>query len=114
VASSPLSVEPELHLSGSGRLAEGRAEIAWDLGLDLADLVHHTADAPYRVLLTPTAQCNGLAVTHKADGSFTVEELGAGRSDATFDWLLIAHLRTAPGSPDRATLPAYLPSGPQG
>ena len=111
VASSPLSVEPELHLSGSGRLTAGRAVVSWEP--DLADLVHHTAHTPYRVLLTPTAHCNGLAVTGKEPGNFTVEELAAGESDATFDWLLIAHLRTAPGSPDRATLPTHLPPGPQ-
>jgi len=109
VASSPLTLEPELHLSGSARLTAGKAVISW--AADLAEILHHTAEAPYRVLLTPTGQCRGLAVTGKRADGFEVEELCEGRSDATFDWLLIAHVRTAPGSPDRATLPVRLPSG---
>jgi hypothetical protein len=112
VASSPLTLEPELHLSGSGRLTAGRAVIDWNP--DLAELLHHTAEAPYRVLLTPTTRCRGLAVVDKRAGGFDVEELCDGRSNAGFDWLLIAHLRAAPGSPDRATLPARLPPGPDG
>jgi hypothetical protein len=110
VASSPLTVEPELHLSGSARLTAGRAVIC--LPPDLTEILYHTAEAPYRVLLTPTAQCQGLAVTAKRPEGFDVEELTEGQGNATFDWLLIAHLRTAPGSPIRATLPTPLPAAP--
>jgi hypothetical protein len=110
VVTSPLSLEPEIHLSGTAQLSSGTATVALDP--DAAGIVFHGDDAPFRVLLTPTAACNGLAVTRKDAGSFVVQELAAGRSDATFDWFLVAHRRADAGSPDRAVLPAQLPAPP--
>ncbi len=110
VATSPLSLEPEIHLSGTARLSSGTATVTLDP--DAAGVVFHGDEAPFRVLLTPTAACNGLAVTAKHADGFVVEELAGGRSDATFDWFLVAHRRASPGSAERAVLPDALPAVP--
>jgi hypothetical protein len=106
VVTSPLTAEAELHLSGSARLAEGRARVEFDE--ELAQLVCFTEHAPYRVLLTPTGQCAGLAVVEKGAGHFLVEELAHGRGDASFDWLVIAPVR-ADGGEGTATAARRLP-----
>lgn len=110
VAAPPLSLEPEIHVSGRGQLAGGRAVV--DMGADVADVIHHSDDHAYRVLITPTARCNGLAVTAKEQGSFVIQELMEGSSDATFDWLAVAHTRESLGSDQRAALPDRLPDIP--
>ncbi|GAA2143732.1 hypothetical protein [Actinomadura napierensis] len=104
---SPLSLDPEIHLSGTGQLSDGTATVA--LHPDAAGVIFHGDEAPYRVLLTPTRTCNGLAVTRKDADGFTVEELAGGRSAATFDWFLVAHRRESPDSPERALLPEITP-----
>jgi hypothetical protein len=104
---SPLSLEPEIHLSGTAQLSEGSATVA--LHPEAVGMVFHGDEAPYRVLLTPTGACNGLAVARKDTDGFVVEELGGGRSAATFDWFLIAHRRESLDSPDRALLPEVPP-----
>lgn len=104
---SPLSLEPEIHLSGTARLAEGTATVSLDP--DAVGMVFHGDETPYRVLLTPTGQCNGLAVTRKDADGFVVTELAEGRSDVTFDWFLVAHRRSALDAPDRAVLPDIRP-----
>jgi hypothetical protein len=110
VVTSPLSFEPEIHLSGTAQLSSGTATVT--LHPDAAGVVFHGDEAPFRVLLTPTAACNGLAVTRKDQGAFVVQELADGRSDATFDWFLVAHRRADLGSADRAMLPDQLPTPP--
>lgn len=107
VLTSPLSAEAELHLSGSGRLHDGRARVAFDE--ELADLLCFAEHAPYRVLVTPTGRCAGLAVVAKGAGHFEVEELGHGRSDATFDWLVIALVRAEGETSVARRLPTRLP-----
>lgn len=111
VAAPPLSLEPEIHISGRAQLAGGRAVV--ELGADAADLIHHSEDRAYRVLITPTARCNGLAVTSKGPGSFVVEELIDGTSDATFDWLVVAHMPESLSSPAPAVLPEALDPMPR-
>lgn len=78
-------------LSGSSRLSEGEARI--DLPEELSRAI--TSAEPPRVSVTPTAECNGLCVTQRASGGFTVKELMSGHSAATFDWFLIARLSDA-------------------
>jgi hypothetical protein len=107
VVTSPLVVEAELHISGSGRLENGRAQVTFDE--EIADLVHFTGHAPYRVLLTPTAQCAGLVVVAKAAGHFVIEEAGHGQSDASFDWMVITRQRAAGEASVAMQLPAELP-----
>lgn len=107
MATSPLTLHPELHLSGTARLRDGRTVVV--LPEHTADLLHHDEQTPYRVQLTPTAHCRGLALTEKRPDGFTVEELNNGRSDASFDWFLVGHLR-APG--DTHPSPARLPGPP--
>jgi hypothetical protein len=107
---SPLALDPEIHLSGTARLSGGTARVT--LHADAAGAVFHDDDTPYRVLLTPTAICNGLAVTQKDQDGFMVEELAGGRSDASFDWFVVAHRRAAPDSAERASLPTLLPTTP--
>jgi hypothetical protein len=112
VVTSPLSLEPEIHLSGTAQLSSGTAAVT--LAPDAPGVVFHAEEAPYRVLLTPTAACNGLAVTRKDADGFVVTELAGGRSDATFDWFVVALRRAAPGSAERAMLPEALPTASDG
>ncbi|NJK31025.1 MAG: DUF3892 domain-containing protein [Deltaproteobacteria bacterium] len=88
MATSPLVLGAELHLSGSGALIGGRARV--DLG-EAADLMVSTAS--YVVIITPTGACKGMFVANKRSRGFEVEELDGGRSDAGFDWLVIAPKR---------------------
>jgi hypothetical protein len=108
VVTSPLVLESEVHASGEGRLKQGRAHIS--LPHDLADAIHHSAAHSYRVQLTPTGHCHGLAVIEKTAEGFRVEELGKGTSEASFDWFLVARRPRTLGSDDLRTLPAALPT----
>ncbi|NUR57588.1 MAG: hypothetical protein HOV87_02595 [Catenulispora sp.] len=108
VLTSPLTAEAELHLSGSARLSDGRARVEFDE--ELAQLVFFAEHAaPYRVLLTPTGRCAGLAVVTKSAGHFEVEELAHGRSGASFDWLVIAAVRADGEARAARRLPERLP-----
>ena len=85
VTSFPAGALPALpfQLSGQARLVEGRATVQF---LDHATL---TADEQsYRVMLTPTELCAGLAVTQKSGNRFVVQELSDGKSNASFDWFV--------------------------
>ncbi|HEX8054962.1 MAG TPA: hypothetical protein VF517_18410 [Thermoleophilaceae bacterium] len=107
VVTSPLVLEAEVQVSGQARLRKGRATV--ELGADGADMILHGEEHSYRVLVTPTARCNGLAVTSKDDACFEVEELLDGDSDAEFDWLVIGRKRAALGSSHADVLPESLP-----
>ncbi|HEX8830281.1 MAG TPA: hypothetical protein VF705_03900, partial [Longimicrobium sp.] len=61
VVTSPLSLEVEIHLSGTGRLSGGRATVVLDP--DVQDMI--AAAGGYRVQLTPAGQCLGLCTTRK-------------------------------------------------
>lgn len=98
---------PEFVLSGEGRLVEGEAsvriEAKWVAGL--------STDVQPVVVVTPTASCNGVYVADKSAEGFVVRELGAGRSNATFDWMMVARRRgpqgdlVTPGSAPEAARP---------
>jgi hypothetical protein len=83
---SPLSTKVEIQFSGQGKLTGGKQEVVFDN--NMSELI---AEQTYKVLLTPTEECNGLIVVKKSDNGFTVTELGKGTSNATFDWFLIAN-----------------------
>ena len=110
VVTSPLSTNIEVQLSGRGTLSKGKTTIM--LEEEFSDIILYCDSDPYKVLLTANSQCNGLAVVEKTSGSFTVEELAKGRSNATFDWFLIAakpeslNAKTAHAIPD--SLPEIL------
>jgi hypothetical protein len=106
VVASPLSLHAELHLSGSARLAGGRARVTF--ADDTADLIVSSDEHPYQVLLTPAGQCNGLAVTERTAGHFVVEELAGGTSDAAFDWMVITR-QPDPDGTGVLELPEQLP-----
>jgi len=105
VITAPAVLEEELHLSGEGRLNGGRATVRFDG--EIADALHHCANHPYRVQLTPTGRCGGLAVTAKSAQGFTVEELGGGASNAGFDWFVVARRPSEPGGSPRV-MPEHL------
>jgi hypothetical protein len=107
VVTSPLSVEAEVQASGSAKLTKGKATVQFEA--DVMDMILHNAEHTYRVLLTATGQCNGLAVVNKSGDSFIVEELNNGTSDASFDWFIIARKPEELGAPNAATLPEKLP-----
>jgi hypothetical protein len=96
VVTAPL-VEEQVQISGSSRLSFGRARVA--LGDALSDLVLHGEQITYRVLVTPSGQCAGLAVVERSAAGFLVEELGGGSSDVEFDRLVIVACYTVRDAP---------------
>ena len=110
VVTSPLSIEAEVQASGAAKLTGGKATVQFEP--DVADIIFHTMEQSYRVLLTATGQCNGLAVVNKSGDNFIVEELGNGHSDAGFDWFIIAHKPESLGATEAARLPEKMPDNP--
>jgi len=108
VVTAAMTLEEELHASGEGVLKQGRATVAFPH--ELADAIHHSKGHAYRVQLTPTDQCQGLAVVAKTPEGFTVEELGKGTSDAGFDWFLVARRPQKLGSGKVRAMPASMPA----
>jgi hypothetical protein len=104
---SPIVLAPEVHVSGRARLEGGRATV--ELGPEVADMLVPEGGDSYRVLVTPTTRCNGLAVTAKEAESFAVGELLDGSSDAEFDWLVIGRKRRELASSEADVLPESLP-----
>jgi len=111
IVTSPIVLAPEVHVSGRARLEGGRATV--ELDAEVADMLAPDGEDPYRVLVTPTTRCNGLAVTSKEAESFAVEELLEGSSDAEFDWLLIGRKRRELASSEADVLPESLPEVPE-
>jgi hypothetical protein len=108
VVTTPLVVQPELHLSGAAQLSGGRAVVQFDDAT--ADLLLHNEDYAYRVLVTPTARCGGLVVTGRTPAAFVVEEVSGGQSDATFDWLVITDIPAELGAAAPHRVPDTLPA----
>ncbi len=71
---------------GSGKLVDGIVTIR--LESTFAQTVN--TDTDYHVFLTPNGDCHGLYVSQKTPGSFEVRELGGGRSNASFDYRIVA------------------------
>ncbi|MGZ8978976.1 MAG: hypothetical protein ACXW22_16280, partial [Allosphingosinicella sp.] len=107
VVTAPITLEEELHAAGEGRLKRGRAKVPFPP--ELADAIHHSAAHAYRVQLTPTGHCNGLAVVAKTPEGFSVEELGNGRGGAGFDWFIVARRPLERGSAKVRTMPKAFP-----
>jgi hypothetical protein len=80
------------------------------LSHEASALVVHGDDLTYRVLVTPSTQCAGLAVVERTAAGFIVEELGGGSGDAEFDWLLISRKPATLGDTLGSVLPDTLPS----
>ncbi len=93
VMTVPAAVQPEIHLSGSGSLAAGAASVEFDESFSKSI----STDGPVRVIVTPTAMCNGIVVVEKSTASFRVQEIADGMSHATFDWIAIG---MRPATPD--------------
>jgi hypothetical protein len=105
VATSPLTLERELHLSGQAALKSGRTKVKFDESI--TDLI--AEDSEYRILLTPLGQCSGLCVPKKELSGFTVEELNGGSSSIKFDWFIIARTPKSHTDKRAAVMPAALP-----
>ncbi len=88
-----MSVNKEITISGQAQLENGEVEVTFENDFD------QFIDENYKVLVTPTGECNGLYVFDKTTTGFMVKELDNGNSDTTFDWLVVAQ-RTGFVSPD--------------
>ncbi|HEY0035586.1 MAG TPA: hypothetical protein VGB66_02800 [Longimicrobium sp.] len=102
-ATSPLSLQVEVHASGRARLHEGRAFVEFDAAF--ADLI--VPGGGYRVLTTPLGAC-WLYVASREDHGFGVAA-GGGDGDVEFDWLVVAPKRSALDSADPHEMPAEFP-----
>lgn len=104
VLTSPLVRKAEIQFSGNGTLENGESRVDFD-----SDLRSLLADGDYRVLLTPTAMCNGLAVLEKSDTGFEVKELSNGTSSGSFDWFIVGVRSNTHDDQSEAPLPEKLP-----
>lgn len=102
---SPLVRDIEIYLSGTGSLSNGKAEVPLDP--DVRGAIARSV--PIKVIVTPTEMCNGMAVTQKDWQGFTVEEIGSGASNATFDWLVIARKAVSLSDATAEAMPAQVP-----
>lgn len=73
-------------LSGSAELVGGVATVTIDERV--ATLISSPEDL--RVTVSLTAPGNGLFISQKSTQGFTVQELGGGTGNATFDWMVVA------------------------
>jgi hypothetical protein len=87
---------------GDAALAGGKVTIPLDR--DFAALVSTTG---YRVLLTPTGDCNGLYVSAHTPSGFTVQEAKGGTSSVGFAYCVVAARKDiAPGRLAKVSFPA--------
>jgi hypothetical protein len=98
----------EFYASGSGRLTNGFCEIVFE------DLFRESISSgiPIKVIVTPTSSCNGLFVSEKNNNRFRVQELLAGNSNATFDWIAIGRRKGYEVRPN-SELPELQKSAPE-
>lgn len=75
--------ESGTYCRGSGQLENGKVVIELPGHFALV-----TEEEGLTVQVTPTSPCFGLWVEKKSTGQIAVAELGAGQSNATFDWLV--------------------------
>lgn len=83
------SPDMEIVTSGSSTLVNGEAMITFEQAVKEA----LSSDAPLKVIVTPTSQCNGVFVDTKSSAGFLVKELINGKSNATFDWIAIGRMK---------------------
>lgn len=70
---------------GSGTLENGVALI------QIESLFAETVNlSDYHIFLTPLGDCNGLFIAEKTETSFSVQELGGGTSNISFDYRIVA------------------------
>ncbi|MFZ5365096.1 MAG: beta strand repeat-containing protein [Patescibacteria group bacterium] len=79
-----MSPQQEMMFSGQGRLIDGRSSVNFDQNIS------QIIEDGYKVVVTPTNECEGLMVLEKSVDGFLVKELNQGTSSATFDWLVMA------------------------
>ncbi len=109
LAYSARTTMPQLEDVGEGRLINGGAKVAIDP--QLADVIDRRT--AYHVFITPEGDCNGLYVSEKTPGGFTVRELRGGRSSLAFEYRIVAkpvndNGRRLPAAPPRPKPEAFL------
>lgn len=83
------SQDTEFVLSGSGQLESGYDRVPLEtITQELID-----PNKPMKISITLTSEANGIFVAEKDITGFVVKELHGGQSNATYDWVLIAHRR---------------------
>jgi hypothetical protein len=80
----------EITLSGSDQLTSGEATITF--APDIQEMMDENEVIKVSVTLT-SIDAKGVAVISKSAQGFTVKELNNGKSNATFDWIVIAKRR---------------------
>nr|NQU90258.1 hypothetical protein [Bacteroidota bacterium] len=85
----PLSTQSEIQTTGSGKLDRGETVIT----LPESFVKTKMSDSDFRVIITPTALCNGICVVKKSADTFVVKELLDGSSSATFDYVVYAIIK---------------------
>jgi hypothetical protein len=100
--SPPLSRRPEVHLSGTAKLVDGRVDVRFDESS--GNMI--ARGASYQVMLTPIDECEGVRVASRSSAGFSVQELRAGRSSSSFDWFVIAPRAKSAGGGEAEELAA--------
>ncbi|HRY37012.1 MAG TPA: hypothetical protein P5230_04060, partial [Candidatus Magasanikbacteria bacterium] len=78
----------EITFNGEGRLQSGEARVVFPT--EVQELIDENQSIKVNVTLTSLDTVNSIAVINKDKTGFTVKELKNGKSDATFDWFVVA------------------------
>jgi hypothetical protein len=81
-----LESQPTVEDTGDAMLVNGMAQVALDPSF--ANVMDTSAG--YRVFVTPDGDCRGLYVASRSNGGFIVRELQGGRSNAPFEYRIVA------------------------
>ncbi len=87
------SYSDELIISGSDKLTSGEARINFDQAT--REIINSDETLKVNVTLT-SGEATGIYVKEKNEQGFVVKETGAGQSNATFDWVVIAKRKPVP------------------
>jgi len=93
-----MALEEEIQISGTGQLNAGKGKV------ELPEMFSKSKSqgTEYKVIITPTAMCNGICVIKKTNSGFEIAELQNGTSNASFDWVVYA--TTKSGKDKKAVL----------
>ena len=100
-------VESIIQIGGETQLIDGKAVINIDPEWARN---YSEVDYNYQIMIMPDGDCEGIYISNKTTDSFTVREIGAGKSNLNFSWNLVASLKPTEGGP---TLTKLRDAGPR-
>ncbi|PQB05020.1 hypothetical protein [Aureitalea marina] len=85
-----------IQIGGETQLIDGKAVIQVD---PQWAKTYSEVDYNYQIMIMPDGDCEGIYISNKTTDSFTVREIGLGKSNLKFSWNLVATLKPTEGGP---------------